>query len=125
MLRVDLTALAVNGPVQKVAGVKLQARLGGEHFHNAARLRISGLGCNCREPRMIQYKVLVIALGEDKLLVVGIDSLADHVRLREVERRSFNTAEFAGGNQTFVNRSIPVGVDRKFISQNVTLAFAG
>ena len=41
---VDLSAFAANAAVQEVAGIELNAGLGGTHFHDPATLRLAHAG---------------------------------------------------------------------------------
>ena len=42
----------------------------------------------------------------------------------EIERRSLDRAQFAGGNQILVDRGEAVGIEHEFVIQNVAVAFA-
>src|SRR5262245_2637593 len=103
---------------EKVADVKLHARLGRPDFHHAARRRLGDLR------RLTQYsslavddEVMVIAAAELQLLVVLIDARADRRLLREVEGRAFDASQFSGRDQSRVNRGEAVSVDRQLMVQ--------
>src|SRR5215471_19021957 len=61
--------------------------------------------------RLTQYsglavddEVVVVAAAEFQLLVVLVDARADRRRLRKVERRAFDASQFAGRDQSRVDR---------------------
>jgi len=76
--RVCLAALAVQGAIQEIAGVKLQGRLGGPDLEDAAGLRLVHFR-RLGEPGagLVEHPVVVVALAELDLLVVGFDAGAD------------------------------------------------
>ena len=69
-----------------VAGVKLDAGLGGEDFHDTSRF---GLGDPCGGTKgahiSVQYQIVIVSPSDLNLLVARADPLADGVRLAEVE----------------------------------------
>src|SRR5262252_1064457 len=108
---------------EKVADVKLHARLGRPDFHHPARRWFGDLR------RLTQYsglavhdEVVVVAAAEFQLLVVLVDARADRRRLRKVERRAFDASQFAGRDQSRVDWCEAVGVDRQLMVQYVAVA---
>src|SRR5579862_4389426 len=91
---VNPAALAGEGPIQKVAGVELQARFSGEDFQNTAAGRFSDAGQERQfaEP-FVEDPVVIVALPELELFIVLVNAGADGGRLAEVERSAFDAAE--------------------------------
>src|SRR5262245_16862321 len=76
---------------EKVADVKLDARLGRPDFQNSAGLRLIYLSRPTQYSGLaVDDEVVVVAAAELQLLVVLIDARADRRGLREVERRAFD-----------------------------------
>src|ERR1700722_3544064 len=71
---------------------------------------------------MIQDEVVIVAVAEAELRVVGIDSLSDCMRLTKVERRAVHRFQFAGGNEGCVDRSEAGSVDLEHGIQNIAVA---
>src|SRR5579859_6376135 len=95
-LFVNLAALPVRGPVQKIPRVKLDARLRRQHFQDAPALRIArhSRQLNPRKSRLtIQNPVVIVPPPKFQLLVRSVDSLADRHRVREIKRRVFYIAK--------------------------------
>src|SRR5881394_3780245 len=96
-------AVALNGAIEKVAGVELHARLGGEYFHHAAAGWIAHDG-----------GVVHLAGGvEDEVVVVSarlLDPLAYSVRRGEIEGSFAHGRELAGWDERIVHRRVLVGV---------------
>ena len=63
----------------------------------------------------VEDEVVVVALAELDLLVVGVDARADGSRLAEVERRARDRPQLAGRDQRRVHRRVPVGVDHDLV----------
>src|ERR1019366_789156 len=106
VLRIDLAALAGEGAVEEIAGVELNARLGGEHFHHAA----GGGPFDARresEARAfaIDHPIVVVAMAELELFVVLVGARADGGGLGEIEGRAGDGLELAGGDQAGIDRS--------------------
>src|SRR5713101_6242235 len=76
---------------EKIPGVELNPRLGGENPQNPAAVRLIDFG-RFRQfvRRMIQHKVVIVAMTEAQLCVVRIDPLSDFMRLAKVEWRAFH-----------------------------------
>lgn len=68
--------------------------------------------------------VHVVTAAVLELLVVGIDTLADHVRLAEIERRALDGAYLARGNQTLVGGGDGIGLDGQHIVGDGAAALA-
>src|SRR5687767_6908477 len=95
--------------VQKVPGIKLHSGLGGEHFNFAAGFGIRNDGGGLQAWAFaLENEIVIIAAGDRFQLV---DTVADNGRLAEVERRSTDGGEFAGGNELIVHGGVSIGVD--------------
>ena len=96
-----------------VGGVKLHTWFGGEYFHRTSAGRIGYLGGKTQFAlfALVQHVVVVEALAELDLLVVGIDVLSEGFRLTEVERRAFNLQDLTCWNGGGVGRQIEVCID--------------
>ena len=105
-LSVDFAALAVNGSVEEIAGIKLQAGLGSENVHDAPAVGLVDL---CRLGKaadvLVQYPIVIVAAAEFKLLVVFIDPRADGGRLGEIERGAGDDLVLARWNEIGVDRA--------------------
>src|SRR5829696_2746016 len=101
---VYLAALAFETPVEKVAGVELDAGLRRVDVHDAPGCL---LGHADRLPQRaclpVQHEVVIVTLSELDLLVVRRDSGADGHRLPEIERATRNRPQFAGRDQGVVD----------------------
>src|ERR1700741_1090077 len=97
-------ALAGDAAGERVAGVELDAGLGGEHLEHAAA---GGIAQPRGELRPLAYAVeregVVVSPGDAELLVARIDALAQRGRRGEVERRAADLAALARGDQRGVD----------------------
>src|SRR5271156_3336741 len=90
--RVHLAAFAVDRSVQEIAGVKLQARLRGHYFKNAAADRLLDARGQAQSAS-VQHPVVIVAMAELQLLVIGFDSRTYASGFSKVERRAGDGAK--------------------------------
>src|SRR5207248_8003679 len=103
--RIVLAILALDGAVEKISRIKLDAGLGREHFHYTAGSRLVYRGGEGQSfSGLVQYKVMVISASEFELFVGAVDTCADRCRLCKIKRGSFNIAQFAGRDRAAVSR---------------------
>ena len=69
--------------------------------------------------------VVVVAVAEHELRVVGADAGTDRVRGAEVEGRAVDRGDLAGRDQTVVGRGEVAGVERQLMVKDRAGAFAG
>src|SRR5579872_7496836 len=73
--RVGDTSFAFHASVEKIAGVELQSRLGGPHFHHAAALRLADFGSLRQRPAgAVQHEIVIVAVAELELLVIVLNA---------------------------------------------------
>ena len=122
-LAVGAARRAVERAIQEVAGIELNAGLGGLHGQCAA-----GTGVRQErgtfEPVAIQHEVVVEAGGEADLLVVGAQPLADQLAEAEVERRASDRTKLAGGNERGIDRGEGIGIDLQAMRFDRSRSFA-
>ncbi len=119
---IDLSALAVNGPVEKIAGVELHAGLRGQDFQNAAAGRLLDTYGEA-QALPVQNPVVIVAVAELQLLIIRFDALADRDRLAEIEWRAGDGAKLAGGDERGVDPRETVGMDGDDVAENIAIAF--
>ncbi len=111
---------SLEGAVQEVARVELQARLRREHLHHAARRRLGYLGRQLqRRPRAAKDEVVVVARSEGNLRILRIETIADGCRLPEVERRTVHFLQLAGWDESLANRSELVCVNHHHVPEDI------
>src|SRR5688572_7910328 len=111
-----LVASCAGGTIQEVAGIELNAWLSCEDFHDAAARRFLHPGSECQRPILApQNEAMVIA---DRICLDLLDTLADSVSRREVQRRSFHVRKFPCRNQAIVNRQILICRQHEFMIEN-------
>src|ERR1700744_3345768 len=90
--------------VEKIAGVELDAGLVGENLQPPASRRLVDFS---RERdfsiRRIENPIVIVAVAELELLIVGIDARADGGGFREVERCTSYGLQFACRNQSRID----------------------
>src|SRR5262245_57656608 len=74
-------AMLADLPGQEVAGVELEARLGGGERDRAAARRLEDVDAAA----VIHHQVVIVAGAMPQLLVIGVDARADRRRPPEVE----------------------------------------
>src|SRR5689334_16953988 len=118
------TALSGDAAVEEVAGVELDAGLGGGDLHRAPTRRLDDARSEyeriSRGVAAIQHEVVIVAVAVANLGVLSlIDSLANRVRRAEIERRALNGHDLAGRYQRRIHRGNPIGVDCQYMAKNV------
>ena len=75
-------ALAMNRPIEKVAGVKLQPRFRGQHVHHAPALRLVDFR-RLRQSAdiLIQHPIVIVSAAILELLIVLLDARANRRRV--------------------------------------------
>ena len=114
-VRVDFTSLSLERAVEEITGIELHSWLGGEHLHDASRLRLLNLSNPGKRSgnQLVGHEVMIVAARELELLVLGIDAGADRSRLTEVQRRTLDRGNLASGNKGLIDRCIVAGVERQ------------
>ena len=106
--------------IEKIAGVKLHARFGREHFHPATGSRLFNPRDRLQtRTSAFQNEVLVIAARIGGEL---IETRAYRGRLLEITRRARHRRKFSSGNQLIVDRCISVRRDADDMLQNISRA---
>jgi hypothetical protein len=108
-MAVDAAVLPGDGPVEKVARIELQSRLGTLDIERAPGDRFDDAG----DERGVRTQatnrpVVVVSLPVRELRVVLVNPFADRVWRREVERRSRNWRQLASGYQAGIHRCVAV-----------------
>src|SRR6266508_358617 len=123
---VDMTRLAGDGAVEKVARVELDARLGRGHIERAPRRRIlDARGVTERPRRSVDHPVVIVAGAVAELRMVRVDAGANRDRLAEVEWRAINRRELARGNERGIEGREAVRIERELVTEDVAAAVAG
>ncbi len=100
VLEVGPAGLAGELAVEEVAGVELNAGLGGFDAEGATAPRVVGFGGEVQRAwRPVEDEVVVVAAGEEELRVGGGDVGADCGGAAEVEWRAGYGGELAGGDE--------------------------
>ena len=117
-LSISLARHTDQAPVKKIAGVKLQPRLGRCDFHHPARKRIREPCSKAHTPLFygIQQPIMVIAVCPDQLLVAHADASADSHRLTEIEGCTHYVSN-AFRNQASVDGAILACADDQLMIQ--------
>src|SRR5438067_8545883 len=127
---IDGAAFAGDAAVEKIAGIKLQAWLGGGDLHRAttrgfddARGEYQGV---CGRAAAIQNEVVIVAVAVANLRVLSlIYSRSDRSWRPEVERRALHGCDLARRYQRGVDWRDRIGVDGEHVSQDVAGRVAG
>src|SRR5215510_2694291 len=86
-VRIRDSALSLNRPIEKVAGVELQSRLRSRDVERTSRCRIDDAD-RMREPRgalPIEHPVVVVPATKPQLRILGVDARTNRRRRAEVE----------------------------------------
>src|SRR5437763_2036563 len=98
VLLADKAAQTGQGAIQKIAGVKLHARLRGVDLQDAARLRIVNAGGETEGlPAIVQHDIMIVAGG---LRLALAQASANRRGLGKIERRILDADAFASRNQS-------------------------
>src|SRR6185369_302923 len=105
---VDDTAFSNVAAVEEIAGVKLQARLGGGDLHRATTRWFDNAGSEYQRVRCraaaVQNPVVIVAIAVANLDVLPvIYSLTDRVRCAEIERRALHGRDLTSRYQRRIN----------------------
>ena len=103
------------------AGVKLYAGLGGPSLEGATGAGLVDAGGEQQSGgtgRASDDEVVIVASALAEL----VGASAERHGAAEVERRSFDRAKFAGGNQILVNDGVAIGVKVKVVTEDVAAA---
>ena len=86
IFRVSNSLFALDRSVEKIAGVKLHARFRRQNLQDPAARRVECFGSldQVLAPA-INHEIMIVAVPEANLLVIGIDSLPNRVRLQKIE----------------------------------------
>ena len=78
--------------IHEIARIELQTRLRGANFQRAAAGGVGEHGGQAQRRclRAVEHPVVIVAVAERELLVVGLDAAADDMRRAEIERRAGN-----------------------------------
>ena len=128
-LRVGALRLAAEASVEEVAGVELDAGLGGEDLEDAARLGFEDAG---GEDRLgaggawsaVEDEVVVVAVTELELGIRLVDVLADGFGAAEVEGGACDGEDLSAGDEVPVDGGEAASVELEDMAEDVTLAFA-
>src|ERR1700693_4076997 len=98
---VDLAALSLDGPIQKVSSVKLDTGLRGEHLQHAPGGRFLHARCQAEfVSLLVQDPIVIVAVAEFELFIVVANMRADHGRLSKIERSSAHWPQLTDRNQS-------------------------
>ena len=107
--------------VEMIGRVQLDPGLRGMAGHPAARIWLEDLRRQLQPATpSVNDEVVVVALGSADVA----NPLADTVETAEVEGRACHGSNFARGNERGIRRGVMVGVDLKFVSQDIPVARA-
>src|ERR1700720_2189178 len=124
-LFVDMTVLPGNRSIQKVSRVELHCRLGSKDFQHPATGRLMHSRGQSRAVVFpVDHEVVIVSASYQQLFIVIVDASANRGGLGEVQGRSLDGADLAGGDQRLVHRSEAVCVERQMMPKNVAAAFS-
>lgn len=124
-----MLGLEAEGPVPRlvhsiemVGGVQLDPRLRGMAGHPAARIWLEDLRRQLQPATpSVDDEIVVVALRAPDVA----NPLANAVEAAEIEGRACHGSNFARGNERGIRRGVVLGVDLKFVSQDIPIARAG
>src|SRR5579875_3324803 len=103
-----------------ISAVELDTWLGGKDFQGAARTWMVRAGSErWRVGGAVDDKVVVVADAELELLVGLVDALSDAGGPGEIEGRSLDAAQLAGGNQVGVDGRKAIGIEGDDVIENI------
>lgn len=106
--------------IEEIAGIKLDAGLGGENFHDPSGHRLVNAGGSYPSGALSSNDVIVVippgGSGDQGYF------FANGMGMGEVKRRASDTGQFAGGDEIRVDRGVLVRLDQKLVSQDVALS---
>src|ERR1700721_555546 len=115
------SAFALDRAVQKVSRVELDSWLIDQHFQHTPAARIIDFGCFPELPVGVEDPVVIIAVTQADLFIIGVDSLSHCRRPPKIKRSRGYGLQFSRRNQTGVNRRKAGRVQGQLMLQNVTL----
>ena len=113
------TVLALEAS-EEVAGIDLDAWLGGIGLHHAAALEVLEDSSEAKFTWLVLVdgERVVVARAVAKLLVIIIDALANEVRSAEVEGSALDRSLFTEWDADLVDRQVAVGIYGEHLSFN-------
>src|SRR5437870_3277461 len=88
-LRVRAAGLSRDAAIEKIAGIKLQTRLGCRNVERASRGWLGHASCmNQARAGAVQHEVVIVAAAEAQLFVILCDPRTDCRGSSEIERRA-------------------------------------
>src|SRR3984957_8556481 len=114
--------LAIRCSIQRVARVKLPPRLSRGHRHHATARRVV-YASRCLHFAILsaQHPVDVIPSGDLHLLVVLVNTLANHGRLAKIERRSLHRSKHPCRNLRGIHRRVEIRRNHHLLVENRSL----
>ena len=106
--------------IEEIAGVELDARFGGQDFHDASAAGVIDFGHRFQRSVGAVDHVTVIVSSLDLL-----DSRADRLGGREVHRRAGHSGGLAGGDQRVTDRQKLVTIECQVMVENGAVASSG
>ena len=119
---VRLVPAGLDGAVEEVAGVELQAGGVGEDLEGAAAFRVGHAGGEAQRTAEPKVVGVVVAARADELGVVRANALADGVGASEVKGRAFDGCAFAGGDEAFGDGNEAVREELEAVVQDLAAA---
>src|ERR1022692_348575 len=118
---IRLPLFALDGAVQKIAGIKLDAWLIGQNLEDAAAAGIENLRSHRQLAVVIEDPVVVVAVAETKLFIVGVDAGSDGCRFAKIKGGGVYGLQFASRNQGGIDRSEAGGIQRELMVEDVAV----
>jgi hypothetical protein len=100
------STLSADSTLQEISSVKLDAWLVGENFHRATSLGVLESGSKANAVAGFQYPTMIITGSQREGLEIMIHAVSDGRGIPEIQWRSLDWSDFAGGNESSVNRKI-------------------
>src|SRR2546422_749500 len=88
---INPAAFALEGAIEKVAGVELQTRLAREHFQHASGGRFGNARNHTKFSQgFVDHPIMIVAVAELELFVWLVDARADGGWFAKIQRRAFH-----------------------------------
>ncbi len=102
---VNVPLFSDDGSVQEVTRIKLHSRLSRINFQHSSTGWFVDPGSQSQAVTFtVDHKIVIVSVPDYQLLVTIVDASANRGGLGEIQRRSLNRANFAGGDQSLVHR---------------------